>query len=159
MRMQKCDGGSIAWNEGIAEPSQFSYEAILAHEMGHAGYAMPDSSTNWGMMFGNVATGPSPDGLHLYPIDQRTAFSTVNTAESRQATFVDYDWNSFSWSSALNQSAGIFPTFAPGVSDHRGTLFSSICFYFVAWGCATQSTRASISTPTHSWRSADWTLD
>ncbi|MBK6530143.1 MAG: hypothetical protein IPN17_07975 [Deltaproteobacteria bacterium] len=118
VRMHKCDGSPLLWNEGIAASNQYSYEGMLTHEMGHAGFGMGDRNEDWGIMRGTLSLGPAASDLHLYPIDQRTASSAVHTPETRQATLVDYDWNSASWSSAYNQSAGVFSTFAPAVTPY-----------------------------------------
>ncbi len=119
MRMRRCaDNSLIPWNEMGASAAEYSYEAVLIHEMGHAGMSFPDvSTTEEGVMFGTLPSGFAANRLHLFPIDQRSAMAHSSLAETRQTVVVPYDWNSIAWGSE-DTSLGVASTVAPGIGSY-----------------------------------------
>lgn len=96
---------------------EYSYEAVLIHEMGHAGMAFPDVNHVQGVMYREILSGFASNRLHLFPIDQRSAMEHSSLAETRQSAVVPYDWNSIVWGTA-DASLGVASTVAPGIGSY-----------------------------------------
>lgn len=82
MDTEHCGEGAptINWNPTVAQGKEWSYEAVLIHELGHAMLQAPDINLdptllvcpNTGVMCERIDQGLAARHLHLYPIDQET---------------------------------------------------------------------------------------
>lgn len=123
MDTEDCGGGTLLWNPTIASSSEWSYEAFLIHELGHALLNAPDISLvagvcpNTGVMCAQIDFGIATRHLHLYPIDQATArlvYPDSTTSEGALATIGRYNPYLGSWS-AIDRSFGGSTTMSAGL--------------------------------------------
>ncbi|MCC7537534.1 MAG: hypothetical protein IT379_15020 [Deltaproteobacteria bacterium] len=89
-----------------------SYETMLVHEIGHAGFGLPDVVTNGGVM--NSVYGQHAATMHLYPIDSNTAVAQSGYTGHRIGTSQSLN-NGGTWSSVSTYT--LLDSLQPGLDS------------------------------------------
>ncbi len=77
--LQECDGTPRPWTtDAVTSGDGISFQAVLAHEIGHAAFGFPDIATPPGDTVMWYTSGPNfNSSRHLYTVDINTARENV----------------------------------------------------------------------------------
>lgn len=133
MHWENCESprGEIRYSAGMPSVAEYSYEAMMIHELGHAAFGFPEQlSVSEGVMTycnadyrithqcPGVPTGPVGERLHLHRIDQETAIYHFGGTPSTERTRAIDATNAWLGSENL-----VFPatSFGPSLTTRRAS--------------------------------------
>lgn len=128
VHLTNCSQQELRYSAGLPGSMEYSYEAVLIHELGHAAFGFPDLLTaSQGVMSycnspsppytmgtcGGIPPGPVGDRLHLHRIDQQTAVDYFGSATTAGRSRVLSSTNSWLGAESVFQPT---TTFGPSLT-------------------------------------------